>query len=200
MPLPENAVTDYFRSQKKRATFSLSALLHIAMPKSSPEEIVIRDDRHAALFQALAKLSDKERNIIGMKYAAGEKSVNFLISQGGENGIGTTEEVKTEVLAGTKVYFANGIVIWEQNGYTIEMNAREDFDSATLGKVIEGFTVGAALTQAEVEQAKEKYRSAVPAEGAGPVPAEGALPGNSNRCSPGSEKARRCFNAFCKSN
>lgn len=134
------------------------------------------------------------------QYAAGEKSVNFLISQGGENGIGTTEEVKTEVLAGTKVYFANGIVIWEQNGYTIEMYAREDFDSATLGKVIEGFTVGAPLTQAEVEQAKEKYRSAVPAEGAGPVPAEGALPGNSNRCSPGSEKARRCFNAFCKSN
>ncbi|MCG5252198.1 hypothetical protein P4U99_19675 [Brevibacillus agri] len=126
------------------------------------------------------------------QYAAGEKSVNFLISQGGENGIGTTEEVKTEVLAGTKVYFANGIVIWEQNGYTIEMYAREDFDSATLGKVIEGFAVGAPLTQAEVEQAKEKYRSA--------VPAEGALPGNSNRCSPGSEKARRCFNAFCKSN
>ncbi|HBZ83158.1 MAG TPA: RNA polymerase subunit sigma-24 [Brevibacillus sp.] len=85
--IARNAVTDYFRSQKKRAAFSLSSILNLALPKSSPEDIVIRDDRHAALFRALAKLSDKERNIIGMKYAAGLKNAEIaeLLGVSGSN-------------------------------------------------------------------------------------------------------------------
>ncbi|TBL74682.1 sigma-70 family RNA polymerase sigma factor [Paenibacillus thalictri] len=72
--IARNAVTDYFRSQKKRAHFSLHSILDLVLPKSSPEDLVIRDDNHQALFQALAKLNDKERNIIAMKYAAGLKN------------------------------------------------------------------------------------------------------------------------------
>ena len=111
------------------------------------------------------------KSMAEVQFAQGEKTVNFLISKGGENGIGTTEEVKSEVIQGTKVYFANGIVIWEDNGFTIELYAQEDFDTATLGKIIDGFAVGAPLTQAEIEKAKEKLQNTAPTEGPGPAPA-----------------------------
>lgn len=85
--IARNAVTDYFRSQKKRLTFSLDSISDMFLPKSSPEEIVIQEDNHEALFKALAKLSDKERNIIAMKYAAGLKNVEIaeLLGVSGSN-------------------------------------------------------------------------------------------------------------------
>jgi len=84
-------------------------------------------------------------NMAEVQFEKGEKSINFLISKGGENGIGTTDEVKKEVIKGTTVYFANGIAIWENNGFTVELYAQDDFDTATLGKIIESFKVGAPL-------------------------------------------------------
>lgn len=52
-------------------------------------------------------------DMVEVQYAQDEKTVKFLISKGGENGIETTGEVKKEIIKGTTVYFANGIVIWE---------------------------------------------------------------------------------------
>ncbi|BFH61023.1 MULTISPECIES: sigma-70 family RNA polymerase sigma factor [Paenibacillus] len=75
--IARNAVTDYFRSQKKRITFSLDSILDMILPRPSPEEIVILEDSNEILYKALAKLSDKERNIIGMKYAAGLKNAEI---------------------------------------------------------------------------------------------------------------------------
>ncbi|RED65504.1 sigma-70 family RNA polymerase sigma factor [Cohnella phaseoli] len=69
-----NAVTDYFRMQNKRRHFSLDSILDRVFPKPSPEELAIRDDNNRALFEALARLRDKERNIIAMKYGAGLKN------------------------------------------------------------------------------------------------------------------------------
>ncbi|WP_338463027.1 sigma-70 family RNA polymerase sigma factor [Brevibacillus borstelensis] len=69
-----NTVTDYYRARKKRFHFSLDSITELIMPKPSPEELAIRDDDHQALFKALAKLRDKERNIIAMKFAAGLKN------------------------------------------------------------------------------------------------------------------------------
>ncbi|GED71354.1 specialized sigma subunit of RNA polymerase [Brevibacillus reuszeri] len=85
--IARNAVTDYFRSQNKRLTFSLDSILDLFLPKSSPEEIVIRGDNHEELFKALAKLSDKERHIIAMKYAAGLKNAEIaeLLGVSGSN-------------------------------------------------------------------------------------------------------------------
>lgn len=85
--IARNAVTDYFRSQKKSMTFSLDSILDLFQSKSSPEEIVIRDDSHEELFKALAKLSDKERHIIAMKYAAGLKNAEIaeLLGVSGSN-------------------------------------------------------------------------------------------------------------------
>ncbi|SEG64486.1 sigma-70 family RNA polymerase sigma factor [Paenibacillus sp. UNC499MF] len=69
-----NAVTDYFRARKKRFHFSLDSITGHILPKPSPEELAIRGDEHRALFNALGKLRDKERNIIAMKFAAGLKN------------------------------------------------------------------------------------------------------------------------------
>ncbi|MGM1047228.1 MAG: sigma-70 family RNA polymerase sigma factor [Bacillota bacterium] len=86
--IARNSVTDYFRSQKKkRVVLSLDAILDMVLPKSSPEEIVIQDDNNHALFKALTKLSDKERNIVAMKYAAGLKNSEIaeLLGVSGSN-------------------------------------------------------------------------------------------------------------------
>ncbi|CAG7641858.1 hypothetical protein PAESOLCIP111_04277 [Paenibacillus solanacearum] len=94
------------------------------------------------------------KTMVEVQYAQGDKTVNFLISQGGSNGIETTGEVKTAVMNGVTVYFANGIVIWETQGFTVEMYARDDFDAATLEKIVKGFDVGTPLSQAQIDQAK----------------------------------------------
>ena len=72
--ITRNTVTDYFRSRKKRFHFSLDSITELILSKPSPEELAIRDDEHQAMFQAMAKLRDKERNIIAMKFAAGLKN------------------------------------------------------------------------------------------------------------------------------
>jgi len=72
--ITRNTVTDYFRSRKKRFHFSLDSITELILSKPSPEELAIRDDEHQAMFQAMVKLRDKERNIIAMKFAAGLKN------------------------------------------------------------------------------------------------------------------------------
>lgn len=109
--------------------------------------------------------------MVEVQFKQEEKTVNFLISQGGENGIGTTDTVKTEVITGKNVYFANGIVIWENEGYTVELYAQEDFDSVTLGNIINSFEIGEPLTQEEIEKAKGILESSMQSEKAGPAPA-----------------------------
>lgn len=86
--IARNAVTDYFRSQKKkRAVFSLDSILDMVLAKPSPEEMVIQGDNNRVLFLALAQLSDKERNIIAMKFAAGLKNSEIagLLGVSGSN-------------------------------------------------------------------------------------------------------------------
>jgi len=114
------------------------------------------------------------KSMVEVQYKQNEKTANFLISHGGENGIGTSGEVKTEVIAGKKVYFANGIVIWENEGYTVELYAREDFDSVTLEKIISSFEIGEPLTQEEVKKAQGLFESLLQSEKAGPAPAPAA--------------------------
>ncbi|RNB77960.1 hypothetical protein [Brevibacillus panacihumi] len=114
------------------------------------------------------------KSMVEVQYKQDEKTANFLISHGGENGIGTSGEVKTEVIAGKKVYFANGIVIWENEGYTVELYAREDFDSVTLEKIISSFEIGEPLTQEEVKKAQGLLESSLQSEKAGPAPAPAA--------------------------
>ncbi|RRJ63843.1 hypothetical protein EHV15_13575 [Paenibacillus oralis] len=105
-------------------------------------------------------------SMVELQYNSGDKAANFLISKGGENGIGTTEEVKTEVINGATVYFANGIVIWEEKGFTVELYSQTDFDKTTLGKIIGSFSVGAPVEPLEADVVKknvEKSRGAAAA-------------------------------------
>ncbi|SDD86527.1 hypothetical protein SAMN02799630_04115 [Paenibacillus sp. UNCCL117] len=115
------------------------------------------------------------KTMVEVQYKQGERTVNFLISHGGNNGIETTEQVKTEVFEGTKVYFANGIVIWEKEGFTVEMYAREDFDTDTLKKIIKSFAAGTPLTQDQIDDAKSKLDSLIHTERAAPAPAAASL-------------------------
>ncbi|QQZ61772.1 hypothetical protein JI735_03235 [Paenibacillus sonchi] len=110
-------------------------------------------------------------SMIGVNYAKGEETVNFLISKGGDNGISTAGAVTTEIINGTKVYHANGIVIWEQKGFTVELYSQKDFDSAVLGTIIDSFTVGPPLKQEEIDKAKKKVESSDTSSVAAPAPA-----------------------------
>ncbi|MCR8641121.1 hypothetical protein NV379_00495 [Paenibacillus sp. N1-5-1-14] len=162
-------------SASKQATGDASG--EIQLPES-PNLTV--DEARAAMglnFPAPTWLADYKyvntiiqgKTMAEVQFAKGDKSVNFLISKGGENGIGTTGEVKKEVINGVTVYFANGIVIWENNGFTIELYAQDDFDKVTLGKIIENFKVGEPLKKEEIEKVKEKIKNTPSTGVAGPA-------------------------------
>jgi len=76
-------------------------------------------------------------NAVELVYSKDENLVSLLLSKG-ENGISTTGVVKTETIAGKSVYFANGIVLWEQDGLTYELYqmSEKNSDLETLGKII----------------------------------------------------------------
>ncbi|RKN71201.1 hypothetical protein [Paenibacillus ginsengarvi] len=106
-----------------------------------------------------------------LQYRKGEQSLNMLVSKGGENGISTADEVKKQTIGGTTVFFANGIVIWEDRGFTVELYAQEDFDADTLGKIVSGMQTGdpvAPLT----EEGKDKLKNLQQTQRAAPAPAE----------------------------
>jgi len=111
------------------------------------------------------------KTMVEVQYAQGEKFVNFLISQGGKNGIQTTGEVKTETIDETQLYFANGIVIWEDQGFTVEMYAMDDFDANTLKKIVKSFAVGKPLTQEQINKAQSHVDNLIQTQRAAPAPA-----------------------------
>ncbi|WP_232696607.1 hypothetical protein [Brevibacillus daliensis] len=75
---------------------------------------------------------------VEVQYKKEGEFISLLISRGGENGISTTEEVKTETIGGKKVYFANGTVLWEYEGFTYELfqMAEENFNTDALSNII----------------------------------------------------------------
>ncbi|MDF2678825.1 MAG: hypothetical protein K0R47_15 [Brevibacillus sp.] len=83
------------------------------------------------------------KQMVEVQYAKGDEVISMLISTGSKNGISTTDQVKIETISGHKVYFANGIVIWEHEGFTYEMYqmAEKDFDHETIGKIIDSLSV-----------------------------------------------------------
>jgi len=111
------------------------------------------------------------KTMVEVQYAQGEKSVNFLISQGGKNEIETTGEVKTEMIDGTQLYFANGIVFWEDKEFTVEMYAMDDFDADTLKKIVKSFAVGKPLTQEQINKSQSNVDNLIQTQGAAPAPA-----------------------------
>jgi RNA polymerase sigma-70 factor (ECF subfamily) len=69
--IARNAVADHLRAQKRRRWLSLDALRDRASARPQPDEIVVRDEARAALLAALACLSERERDLLAIKFAAG---------------------------------------------------------------------------------------------------------------------------------
>lgn len=69
--IARNAVNDHLRDQRRRHWLSLEVLRGRASAGSQPEEIAIHGETRAELLAAVARLSDRERDLIALKFAAG---------------------------------------------------------------------------------------------------------------------------------
>lgn len=69
--IARNAVIDHLRAQRQRRWLSLEVLRDRASAEPQPEEVITRDETHAELLADVARLSDRERDLIALKLAAG---------------------------------------------------------------------------------------------------------------------------------
>jgi RNA polymerase sigma-70 factor (ECF subfamily) len=71
LTVARNLVNDHFRRQRFRAWLPWEALRPRAAPDPPPEDAVIEREWHAHLTQALRTLTDRERDLVGLKFASG---------------------------------------------------------------------------------------------------------------------------------
>jgi RNA polymerase sigma-70 factor (ECF subfamily) len=77
--IAKNVVNDYFRHRKKNVYTPLEFINDTTASASDgqPEELFITREDNAALMKALNILSEKERTIVAMKYAASLRNVDI---------------------------------------------------------------------------------------------------------------------------
>jgi len=140
--LPESTVKTTEVNQQAQAARSA--------PREAPKTLTLKEARAAigVDFPVPAWLSEhyqfvncvvQGEHMVEVQYQKDGEFISLLISSGGKNGISTEDEVKKETIGGRTVYFANGIVIWEQEGFTYElyqMGAEESFDAQAVGQMI----------------------------------------------------------------
>jgi RNA polymerase sigma-70 factor (ECF subfamily) len=76
-----NAVTDYHRKRSRYKLLPLDVLGEVASP-CDPEASCLAEERNRELSDALARLRDKERNLIALKYGAGLKNTEIAALTG----------------------------------------------------------------------------------------------------------------------
>lgn len=69
--IARNGVNDHFRAQKRRRWLSLEALRDRTSAEPRPEEVAIHNETRAELLAALARLGNRERDLIALKFGAG---------------------------------------------------------------------------------------------------------------------------------
>jgi RNA polymerase sigma factor (sigma-70 family) len=69
--IARNAVTDHLRAEKRRRWLSLDVLRDRIGSGPQPEEAAVRGESFAELLAAVARLSDRERDLIALKFGAG---------------------------------------------------------------------------------------------------------------------------------
>jgi RNA polymerase sigma-70 factor (ECF subfamily) len=69
--IARNAVNDYLRAKRRRRWLSLEMLRDRASAEPQPEEVAVHSETRAELLAAVARLSDRERDLIALKFAAG---------------------------------------------------------------------------------------------------------------------------------
>lgn len=69
--IARNVVSDHLRAQKRRRWLSLEALRDPVSADPRPEEVAIQHETRTELLAAVARLRDRERDLIALKFAAG---------------------------------------------------------------------------------------------------------------------------------
>jgi RNA polymerase sigma-70 factor (TIGR02952 family) len=69
--IARNAVNDYLRAQRRHRWLSLEALRDRASADPQPEEVAMHHETHAEVLAATSRLSDREQDLIALKFAAG---------------------------------------------------------------------------------------------------------------------------------
>ncbi|BAF60450.1 DNA-directed RNA polymerase specialized sigma subunit, sigma24 homolog [Pelotomaculum thermopropionicum SI] len=69
--IAHNTVVDYLRSQKRHRLVPLEVMAEAACSGTGPEEVVINIETREKLLAALSRLTDRERNLVALKFSAG---------------------------------------------------------------------------------------------------------------------------------
>lgn len=87
--IAKNTLTDHFRASQRHNTCSLEAIEEKDSKQSGPEAAVINKESELSLIQALSVLTDKERQIIALRFGAGLKNVEIAkIMNSSESNVG----------------------------------------------------------------------------------------------------------------
>lgn len=122
--IARNVVVDYFRSMKRgHNNFSpLDVAIELVSPRKQPDEIYVLQEENRQLMQALNTLSEKERNIVAMKYAGDLRNCEIAQIMGmTESNIGV---VIHRALGKMRKYLQE-----EELSYEFRQNAADGFQS-----------------------------------------------------------------------
>ncbi|PJI06806.1 MULTISPECIES: sigma-70 family RNA polymerase sigma factor [Clostridium] len=75
--IAKNVLNDYFRSLKRHTLFSLDTIKELISKQPSPEDTAIIRETNDKLLNCLKILSEKERNIIALKFGANLKNMEI---------------------------------------------------------------------------------------------------------------------------
>ena len=69
--IARNTVNSHLRAKRRRRWLALEVLRDRVGGEPLPEQVVIQQETRAALLEALARLSERERDLIALRFAAG---------------------------------------------------------------------------------------------------------------------------------
>jgi RNA polymerase sigma-70 factor (ECF subfamily) len=68
--IARHAISDHLRAQKRRRWLSLDLLRNRASADPQPGQVVVRNETRERLLEAVARLNDRERELIALKFGA----------------------------------------------------------------------------------------------------------------------------------
>jgi RNA polymerase sigma-70 factor (ECF subfamily) len=80
--IARNAVLDHFRRTSRRRLLPLDALRDHRSPEPSPEEAVVGNETRDELLQAVARLGDRDRELLALRFGAGLRNTEIAAQLG----------------------------------------------------------------------------------------------------------------------
>jgi RNA polymerase sigma-70 factor (ECF subfamily) len=68
--IARNLVNSHYRARRRRMILPLNAVDDLPDPTPGPETRILGDEQHAELLTALQQLSERERDLLGLKFAS----------------------------------------------------------------------------------------------------------------------------------